>query len=81
MSTCRCCNNKNADALTSLCDRCNLGWNECCVYRIAVDQNIEDSVEYVCGDLGFYHVPVYMEMERIDGIIKKVKEIEGEIKE
>jgi len=28
------------------CDRCYLGWNDCCPYRISLDQAIVDTIEH-----------------------------------
>jgi len=74
MSTCRCCTNKNAHVMAPLCDRCFLGWNDCCAFRIALDQVIEDSAEHTCEELGFYKVPFSLQIKRINAKIRKQKQ-------
>lgn len=71
MSTCRCCKNKNARVMAPLCDRCYLGWNDCCAFRIALDQTIADSADHVCRDLGFFEVPFSLQIKRINAKIRK----------
>ena len=73
MSTCRCCSNKNARVMAPLCDRCFLGWNDCCAFRIALDQAVEDSSKYVCMELGFYEVPFSLQIKRINEESEKKK--------
>ena len=36
--------------MAPLCDRCFLGWNDCCAFRIALDQAVEDSAEHLCAE-------------------------------
>lgn len=74
MSTCRCCTNKNACVMAPLCDRCFLGWNDCCAFRIALDQAITDSTAQTCGELGFYEVPFSLQIKRINAKIRKQKQ-------
>jgi len=74
MSTCRCCTNKNAFVMKPLCDRCFLGWNDCCAFRIALDQAITDSADQTCGELGFYEVPFSLQIKRINAKIRKEKQ-------
>jgi len=78
MSTCRCCGNKNARVMAPLCDRCFLGANDCCEYRIILEQVIEDSAEHVCEDLGFYKVPFSLQIKRINTSIRKAKKLEAQ---
>ena len=77
MAQCRCCSNKNARVMAPLCDRCFLGWNDCCAFRIALDQAIADSADQTCGELGFYEVPFGLQIKRINRKIKKEKELEA----
>lgn len=70
MSTCRCCGNKNARVMAPLCDHCFLGWNDCCAFRIALDQAIADSADHTCGELGFYEVPFSLQVKRINKRIR-----------
>ncbi len=56
-----------------LCDRCFLGWNDCCAFRIALDQAIADSADQTCGELGFYEVPFGLQIKRINAKIRKEK--------
>ena len=78
MATCRCCGNKNARVMAPLCDRCFLGWNDCCAFRIALEQAIADSADQTCGELGFYEVPFDLQLKRINASIKKAKELEAQ---
>ena len=64
--------------MAPLCDRCFLGWNDCCAFRIALDQAIKDSAEQTCGELGFYEVPFGLQIKRINASIKKAKEMEAQ---
>ncbi len=77
MSSCRCCSNKNAQVMAPLCDRCFLGWNDCCAFRIALDQAIADSADQTCGELGFYEVPFGLQIKRLNRKLKKEKELEA----
>ena len=77
MSTCRCCTNKNAQVMAPLCDRCFLGWNDCCAFRIALDQAIADSADHTCAELGFYEVPFGLQIKRLNRKLKKEKEMEA----
>ncbi len=65
--------------MAPLCDRCCLGWNDCCAHRIALDQAIADSAEHTCQDLGFYKVPFSLQIKRINAAIRKVKKLEAQI--
>ena len=56
--------------MAPLCDRCFLGWNDCCEYRIALDQAITDSVDH-SADLGFYEVPFGLQIKRLNRKLKK----------
>ncbi len=58
------------------CDRCSLGWNNCCAYRIVLEKAIADSTEHVCEELGFYKVPFSLQIKRINSSIKKVKKMD-----
>ncbi len=73
MSKCRCCENNNAWVMKPLCDRCFLGWNDCCAFRIALDQAIAESADQTCGELGFYEVPFGLQIKRINRKLKKEK--------
>ena len=76
MSNCRCCTNNNANVMKPLCDRCFLGWNDCCPFRIALDQAIIDTNDHTCRDLGFYEVPFSLQIKRINRKIRKEREME-----
>jgi len=76
MSACRCCKNKNAQVMAPLCDRCFLGWNNCCAFRIALDQVVSDSSKHVCMELGFYEVPFSLQIKRINRKIKQERKME-----
>ena len=74
MSSCRCCTTPKAGVMAPLCDRCFLGWNDCCAFRIALDQAISDSADQTCGELGFYEVPFSLQIKRINRRNRKEKE-------
>ena len=81
MSSCRCCNNKNAKVMALLCDRCFLGWNgDCCPFRIALDQVVADSTQHVCEELGFYQVSFSLQCKRLSRKLKKEKELNERVK-
>lgn len=61
--------------MAPLCDRCFLGWNNCCAFRIALEQAISDSAEHLCEELGFYQVPFSLQIKRINRKLKKEKEL------
>ena len=71
MSTCTCCGNKNARWGNPKCDRCFLGWNDCCPFTKVFDQTIADSADHVCRDLGFFEVPFSLQIKRINAKIRK----------
>lgn len=71
MAKCKCCENQNAFVMKPLCDRCFLGWNECCAFRIALDQAITDSSSQTCGELGYYEVPFSLQVKRMNKKIRK----------
>lgn len=60
--------------MAPLCDRCFLGWNDCCPFRIALDQAITDSASQTCGELGFYEVPFSLQIKRINRRNRKERE-------
>ena len=62
--------------MAPLCDRCFLGWNDCCAHRIALDQAIADSADQTCGELGFYEVPFSLQIKRINRKIKQQRKME-----
>ena len=71
---CTCCQNPKAGVMAPLCDRCFLGWNDCCAFRIALDQAVQDSAAQTCGELGFYEVPFSLQIKRINAKNRKEKE-------
>lgn len=71
---CRCCYTPKSGVMAPLCDRCFLGWNDCCAFRIALDQAIADSVEHTCEEMGFYQVPFSLQIKRINAKIRKEKQ-------
>lgn len=79
MSSCRCCNNKDAYVMAPFCDRCFLEWNPCCEFRVALDLIIEQSAEDVCMDLGYFPVPFDEQIKHINESIRKVKKLESDI--
>ena len=62
--------------MAPLCDRCFLGWNDCCAFRIALDQAISDSTAQTCGELGFFEVPFSLQIKRINRKIKQERKME-----
>ena len=54
MSRCRCCHYSNAWVMAPLCDRCFLGWNDCCEFRKILDKVEAEATEHTCQDMGFY---------------------------
>ena len=64
--------------MAPLCDRCYLGWNDCCTFRIALDQAVSDSAEQTCGELGFFEVPFSLQIKRINRRNKKQKTLEAQ---
>jgi len=73
MSKCRCCENNNAFVMKPLCDRCFLGWNDCCAFRLALEETIAEASRIVCEELGFYEVPFSLQIKRINARNKKEK--------
>lgn len=71
---CRCCQTPKAGVMAPLCDRCFLGWNDCCVFRIALDQTVQDSADHTCRELGFFEVPFGLQIKRINDTIRKENE-------
>lgn len=76
MSKCRCCEFNNAWVMKPLCDRCYLGWNDCCAFRIALDETIAEASRIACEELGFYEVPFSLQCKRLSRKLKKERELE-----
>ena len=79
MSACRCCDNKNAGVMAPLCDRCFLGWNNCCEFRIVLDEISATASKDICEELGFFEVPFSLQIKRMNRRIQaaqKIKEVE-----
>ncbi len=73
MSKCRCCGFNNAFVMKPLCDRCFLAVNDCCAFRIALDETEAEASRIVCEELGFYEVPFSLQIKRINARNKKEK--------
>ena len=62
------------------CDRCYLGWNGvCCEFTEGLDLVITQSPQFACEELGFYEVPLSLQIKRINCKIRqeKTKEVEN----
>lgn len=71
---CRCCQTPKNMVMAPLCDRCFLGWNNCCPFRISLDQAIIHSAEHTCEELGFYKVPFSLQIKHINRRNRKERE-------
>jgi len=71
---CRCCQTPKDGVMAPLCDRCFLGWNNCCDFRTSLDQAITDSSDHTCRELGFYEVPFSLQIKRNNRKLRKERE-------